>query len=206
MRALRQRNALLERAQESGIRDEKNFAYWDSLLITNGQVVASRREEFISFINQKRKALFEFQAAYDKSEISVERLAQYKQAERGAGVTLVGPHRDDFFLFVEKPKRLAQGKPSSSEPENVKYFASRGQQRLVVLELKLSQIAYIEKQTGERPVLLLDDIFSELDESYTEKVLEIVNGQQSVITTTDEEFVGDSVFNALRVIELGKNT
>ncbi len=192
-KALRQRNALLERVRETGVRNEKYFAYWDSLLITNGQIVSKKREEFISFINKREKGLYEFGVVYDKSEISSARLEKYRQAEVGAGVTLVGPHRDD--VLIQNKKELA-----------VKNFASRGQQRLVVLELKLSQIAYIEERTGGRPLLLLDDIFSELDEEHVGHVLKLLPDYQCVITTTNEEFLGGLSKSNRNVIELKKQT
>jgi DNA replication and repair protein RecF len=197
-KALRQRNALLERAQEMGVRDEKNFSYWDELLISNGKVVAQRREEFISFINGKEREFFGFEVVYDKSEISEERLAKYRQAEMGAGVTLVGPHRDEVLILnhelginnhgVEldsRPPIAVEGRLHGNDRGvAVKNFASRGEQRLVVLELRLAQIAYIEKRTGARPLLLLDDIFSELDEGHVRQVIQMLPGYQCVITTT----------------------
>ena len=190
-KALRQRNALLERAQETGVRNAQNFAYWDSLLITNGRVVAKKREEFVSFINMRHSALYGFGVVYDKSEISEERLEKYRQAEVGAGVTLVGPHRDE--ILIQDDKGLA-----------VKSFASRGQQRLVVLELRLAQIAYIEERTGERPLLLLDDIFSELDDGHMRGVMRMLPDYQCVITTAHEEFSGGSSKVEGNVIELKK--
>lgn len=189
-KALRQRNALLGQAREQGIRDAKTFSYWDSLLITNGQTIASKRDELIAFINQGRKTLFGFELVYDKSEISVERLEKYAAAEMGAGVTLVGPHRDDVQFQISNGER------------QVKYFASRGQQRLIVLELKLSQIAFIEKRAGEKPMLLLDDIFSELDETYIGHILEILPDYQTIITTTHKEFTEGLPLSRGNVIEL----
>ena len=207
-KALRQRNALLGQAQERGVRDAKAFSYWDNLLITHGQVIASKREELLSFINQRQKILFGFDLVYDKSEISAERLAQYNVAEMGAGVTLVGPHRDDIkfsifnFQFSNTEREV---KPAFAESYGeAKQFASRGQQRLIVLELKLAQIAYMEKRTGERPMLLLDDIFSELDKTYIRHILEILPEYQNIITTTHKEFVEGLPLRQGNVIELSK--
>ena len=91
--------------------------------------------------------------------------------------------------------------PVSKELEDVKYFSSRGQQRLVVCELKLAQISYIKHHSEQTPLLLLDDIFSELDSANIEHVLTMTRDAQTIITTTHKEFVegmGESV------IELGK--
>lgn len=193
-KALRHRNALLDLVQETGIRNEAQFAYWDDLLITNGQYVTAMREALISFINEQPKTLLPFVVTYDKSTISRERLEQYKGAEIGAGVTLVGPHRDDFFVQLETPSGL----------QNVRSFGSRGQQRLVVLQLKLLQLSYTEQALGERPLLLLDDIFSELDATHIKEVLQIINRQQTILTTTHQEFLASDLPEETKVIELTK--
>lgn len=197
-KALRQRNALLENVQETGIRNEEIFEYWDELLIRTGNFITKKREEFIEFINHEKKNIFEFSIIYDESIISKERLLQYKQAEVGAGVTLVGPHRDDFLIRMHTNKIS----PNASESRDVKVFGSRGQQRLVVLQLKLLQILFIQQILGEPPTLLLDDIFSELDEGHINLVLEMTKGQQTIITTTHKEFIKEKFTNKAHMVEL----
>lgn len=193
-KGLRQRNALLEQVQKTGIRNEKLFVYWNDLLIKNGQIITAKREELITYINNQKKELFPFTLVYDKSIISEDRLLQYRDAEIGSGVTLVGPHRDDFKIlaFQEFARDL----------EDVKYFSSRGQQRLVVLELKLSQISYLTERNRQKPLLLLDDIFSELDESHIRHIFTIVHNQQTIITTTHEDFIPKKLLPAARLIKL----
>lgn len=193
-KALRQRNALLEYVQKTGRRDEERFAYWDGLLIDNGHIISEKREALIAYINSQEKTLFPFILTYDKSLMSRERLLQYKDAEVGAGVTLVGPQRDDVLIQTFHPV--------SEELEDVKHFCSRGQQRLVTLELKKAQISYLQQQLQTQPLLILDDIFSELDSNHIGHVLHMVHRFQTVITTTHKEFVTiDGVDQAL-VIEL----
>lgn len=200
-RSLRQRNALLRSMQESpsthfvrsgNIREQ--FAYWDDLLITNGQILTEKRDAFLSFITHATHDIFPLQAHYDVSTISRERLDQYQDAEVAAGVTLVGPHRDDFFVTM----------PMGSEWMDVRHFGSRGQQRLAVLQLKMLQIAYVLQQTGKQPLLVLDDIFSELDSGHIQLVLDKVQGAQVILTTTHKEFVPAHVLQDATVIELGK--
>lgn len=181
-KALRQRNALLEFVQKSGRRDEERFAYWDNLLITNGNVLTEKREAFIAYLNQREKKLFPFVLVYDKSLMSSERLLQYKDAELGAGMTLVGPQRDDIII--------QSWHPVSKELEDVRYFCSRGQQRLVTFELKKAQITYLEEQLQVKPILVLDDIFSELDNEHIGLVLSLIHDSQTIITTTHKEFLG----------------
>lgn len=193
-KALRQRNALLDQVQQTGIRNPKLFAYWDELLITNGTLITQKREAFLNFVNERQKDFFSFTVTYDKSVMSRERLDTYQHAEVGAGVTLVGPQRDDVIIETHHD--------SSDELVEVRSFASRGQQRLVTLELKLAQIAYLEELAKKKPLLLLDDIFSELDSGNIKRVLTLLKGHQTIITTTHKEFLEDSGLDTREVIEL----
>lgn len=194
-KALRQRNALLEYVQKTGRRDKERFSYWDNLLITNASIITQKREEFLAFINQQEKTLFPFFLTYDKSVMSQERLLYYQDAEVGAGVTLVGPQRDDIFIKTFHPV--------SNELEDVKYFCSRGQQRLVTLELKKTQISYLNRELQTKSLLLLDDIFSELDNTHIGHVLDMTHDHQTIITTTHKEFINLGMEKSGAVIELG---
>ncbi len=188
-KAIRQRNALLEIAKDTGRSIDKQLEYWNSLVIRNGSVLTQKREEFINYLNESKKDVFEFKIEYDKSLISRERLEQYKEAEIASGVTLVGPHRDDIFLYFEADKAL-------------KSYGSRGQQRLGVLQLKLLELTYIKEKMGVEPILLLDDVFSELDEGHIIHILGKVGGQQTIITTTHEEFIPGKIKSKMEIIEL----
>jgi len=194
-KALRQRNALLEVAQKNGKRDRERFAYWDELLISHGQVLTKKREEFIAYINKLEKKLFQFMLVYDKSLMSPDRLLQYKDAEIGAGMTLVGPQRDDVVIQVKHPV--------SKELEDAKHFCSRGQQRLITLVLKNAQLSYVKEQLEVLPLLILDDIFSELDTEHIQQVMALAYAHQTIITTTHKEFVSDGARH-INVIELAK--
>lgn len=190
-KGLRIRNALLHKAKETGTRNEKEFAYWDNLLIVQGQKITKKREGFVEYLEQSKKDILDFRIFYDKSIISKERLLQYKDAEVGSGVTLVGPHRDDFVINL-------------NDSHDIKFFGSRGQQRLAILQLKLLELIFIEQKTQNKPTLLLDDIFSELDEGHINLVLDMVGTQQTIMTTTHEEFIPKKLLKDLNVIELKK--
>lgn len=192
-KGLRIRNALLHKAKETGVRREKEFAYWDNLLITQGQKITKQREHFIEYLNSSKKEILAFGIFYDKSTISKERLLQYKDAEVGAGITLVGPHRDDFIINLINNKE-----------HDIRFFGSRGQQRLAVLQLKFLELVFIEQETEEKPILLLDDIFSELDKEHINLVLSMIGRQQTIVTTTHKEFVPKSQLKDMNVIELEK--
>ena len=112
--------------------------------------------------------------SYDKSVISESRLEQYKEEEVSAATTLVGPHRDDF-VFNKGERSLSS-------------YGSRGEQRMGVLWLKIAELSFIEEKTSARPTLLLDDIFSELDEEHKKVVMDIAMKQQTIITSVDDEF------------------
>ena len=192
-KALRQRNALLELVKDTGRRIEKQLEYWDSLVIRNGSVLTRKREEFIKYLNKSKKDVFEFVIEYDMSIISKERLEQYRDAESASGITLVGPHRDELFIYFEKDRQLRS-------------FGSRGQQRLGVLQLKLLELQYIKEKLNVSPLLLLDDIFSELDEDHIKLILGTLGNSQTIITTTHEEFIPAKIKSKMGVIELNAHS
>ncbi|MEK7119101.1 MAG: DNA replication and repair protein RecF, partial [Patescibacteria group bacterium] len=173
-RGLRQRNRLLDLINE-GKAERPQLLFWDQLLIKAGGYITDKRGEYIDFVNSYQLSAISYQIQYDKSVISESRLEQYKDEEVGAKATLVGPHRDDFTIFKD-------------ERELSKY-GSRGEQRLAVLWLKLAELSYVEKEAGDRPVLLLDDIFSELDEKYRHLVLDVIGKQQTIITSAEDNMV-----------------
>ncbi len=168
-RGLRQRNRLLDLVSE-GKAHHHQLLFWDQLLIKSGGYITDARVIYIEFINNFRP---DYRIEYDKSVISQSRLAQYKDEEVAAKATLVGPHRDDFVI-TKKGFDLSK-------------YGSRGEQRLAILWLKLAELAFIEQKTGERPLLVLDDIFSELDSKHRELVLALLDKQQTIVSTAEEE-------------------
>lgn len=186
--ALRRRNRLLDQIRE-GFVTRHSLMFWDGLLIKHGNVISEERGKLIDYINDlwDRSELFKgLKIDYDKSLISEQRLLQYKDEELAAGYTLVGPHKDDFGVF--------------REAKDLGVYGSRGEQRMVVLALKVGEIYFIEEITSKKPLLLLDDIFSELDVTHKEEVLRVMQGRQVVVTTA---LNGDlALFKDAAVIEL----
>jgi len=179
-KGLRQRNKLLLRIREEEL-SRSQLLFWDRLLVKNGDYIAHAREEFIGFINATSELDDQsFSLEYDKSAISEARLEQYAEEEVAAATTLVGPHRDDIIFQIRVAK---------AEIRNLATYGSRGEQRMGVLWLKLAELAFVEAKTGERPTLLLDDIFSELDHKHREIVVKVAQNQQTVITTADPHFI-----------------
>lgn len=183
-RGLRQRNRLLDLINE-GKAGRGQLLFWNQLLVKAGGYITDKRGEYIDFVNQCQMLNAKCQMEYDKSVISESRLEQYKEEEVAAKATLVGPHRDDF---VVNKQQITNNKQPEQYFELSKY-GSRGEQRLAVLWLKLAELAYIEKEAGERPILLLDDIFSELDGRHRKLVMGLIGKQQTILTSADEGII-----------------
>jgi DNA replication and repair protein RecF len=110
----------------------------------------------------------------DVRETFLARLQNTHSEEINRGVTLTGPHRDDLHFLVDGI--------------DMTLYGSRGQQRTAALSTKLAEIALMQQITGEVPVLLLDDVMSELDAQRRQQVIEIVDrAGQAFLTTTDWE-------------------
>ncbi len=174
-KGLRQRNrVLLDIREGNTLRDR--LLFWDQLLVKNGDYITGRREEFIEYVNAHHPlSINSYSLTYDRSIISEARIEQYKEEEVAAATTLVGPHRDDF-IFNKGERDLSS-------------YGSRGEQRMGVLWLKMAELSFIEEKSGQRPTLLLDDIFSELDAEHRDIVMDIATRQQTIITSVDDRFV-----------------
>lgn len=192
-RALKHRNRMLYDIRE-GKKQYKtsDFDYFNNILIEQGSVLTSKRKELVDFVNISNKEIFDFTLFYDKSIMSTERLFRYHFEEQAAGVTLVGPQRDDFVFYFPKTE-----KPISE-------FGSRGEERLTIFQLKVLEIDYLRRTTNKVPVLLLDDIFSELDDTNINKVFELLPNQQTILTTIHREFVPRRILSRgdVSIIEL----
>ncbi len=166
-KGVRQRNRLLDAIRE-GRAGRNQLFFWDRLLIKNGEYITRKREDYLRELGEG-----EYGTEYDKSVISEARLKQYETEEVAAATTLVGPHRDDFVINLKG--------------RDVSKFGSRGEQRMAVLWLKKGEMRYL----GGSPLLLLDDIFSELDHKHREEVTGWVEdyGGQVVMTTADRHLL-----------------
>ena len=174
-KGLKRRNKVLYQIREEGIPRNSLF-FWDNLLIKNGDYIAKKRLQFVEYLSGKESPDgTDFRIEYDKSAISEERIVQYANAEVASATTLVGPHRDDIiFYFGEK---------------NLEKYGSRGQQRMGVLWAKLAELEFIKQETNQSPILLLDDIFSELDHEHRELIKNVVKDCQTIITSPDPHYI-----------------
>lgn len=192
------RNKVLSRILEHAAKPSE-LDFWDERLLEHGSVVSGKRQEFFEFLNfveptfskvsrETQKWLSELKWQLLQSLLNQEKLLRNRERDIAAGVTLSGPHRDDFqFMFGGK---------------NLEFFGSRGQQRLAVLALKLAELEYFALKRAARPVLALDDIFSELDWEHREAVLDVVGKQQTIITAAERESLPKEIFKKAKVVEL----
>ena len=197
-RGLRQRNRLLDFINE-GTAHRHQLTFWNQLLIKAGGYITEKRASYIHYVNSYQLSAISYQLQYDKSVISENRLVQYAEEEVAAKATLVGPHRDDFEIQGKRKKE--KGK-SEDEIVELSKYGSRGEQRLAILWLKLAELSYIEREVGDRPVLLLDDIFSEFDQKHRELVYELIGKQQTIITSADPHELPSAFKKHVSMVEL----
>lgn len=182
--SLRRYNKLLEFVRE-GQQPRTVLAYWERSLVKHGEYVQQQRQDFFSATKQVSFAV-QFEGKYQPSAMTEDRLDHYRDRAIAAGYSLIGPHKDDFEVHCDV-EDLWRGK--LTQFHNVALYGSRGQQRLAVLWLKACQLAYVEQQTNQRPVLLLDDIFSELDAENRDVVLGLIHHHQAIVTSADHSVV-----------------
>lgn len=193
--SLRRRNRLLDSIRE-GIAKREQLSYWDQSIIKNGNIVTDYRRKYLDYLSQLESSFGSYKLAYDASTISPSRLLQYEAAEVAVGYTLVGPHKDDFRI-ISNPKfsnsQMGTGR-------DLMKFGSRGEQRLAVLFLKLGNLEYLETVLKIKPVLLLDDIFSELDQTHRQEVIKMMAGRQTIVTSAEQETI--ELMSGAQVIRL----
>jgi DNA replication and repair protein RecF len=197
-----QRNSLLREFRERAY-NPTELGIWDRQLIEEGTYLVVRRAATVERSNQlvadiharltdQRERLqlvyqpsvaFDLAAPLEARQALIARnfahqLETLRSRELGAAMTLVGPHRDDVRFLVTRNHDTA--------PMDATTYASRGQGRTIALSLKLAEVALMRAETGENPVLLLDDMMSELDAARRTALAQAVtDAPQAIITATD---------------------
>jgi len=181
---LKQRSSLLGSIRE-GLAGADQLDYWDEQLVDSGLSVSRVRRQFLEYLNDKfnhvytqltgfeSKFKIEYKGLHEdlsKSQF-LDKLRSYQAAEIASGQNLVGPHKDDFLIIKDGETSL--------------YVSSRGELRSQVLAIKMIQAEYLSVGS-DKPVVLLDDVFSELDETRRTKLIESLLGHQIFITSTEE--------------------
>ena len=207
-RALEQRNALLREEKCSGRMDTVLLdAYEDELARQTAVILPVRRRmigalrrlsaEQYSAISGKTDERLEvrYQCCIGTAAMSLDEMQAYarkalrerRREDLIRGGTGFGPHREDLALLLEG--------------REMRQFASQGQMRTAALSLKLSQLALFREHTGENPILLLDDVMSELDLTRRTRLLQEIDGIQTFVTCTDEsDLMGCRDFRSCHVI------
>lgn len=200
-RTLAQRNALLKQHRHQA--KQQLFA-WNIRLSELGSQIAGARQDLAANINSnlsktysriaKHKSIAEVK--YDSqfpirtyASRLLSKLEDTAELDFDRGFTAYGPHREDFLFYLNN-------QPASSS-------ASRGETRSLLLALKIFEMGLIEKARGQKPIFLLDDVFSELDGSRRRALVDRLKNHQTIITTTDADAVVE-YFAESRVIAIRK--
>ena len=193
------RNKILKRIKE-GVATYDEMEFWNIELIEKSTYIQKQRQEVINFINSYLKVNFinfsntksSANIIYKKSACDKNKLINYRDIEIITKRTLFGAQKDDFDITF-----LKDNKTFSS-----KYFASRGEQRSITFVLKLGALNYIQQQANTKLVLLLDDIYSELDETHRVAIGNFIKNNQTIITTAEESLVPKEILNKAKITKL----
>ncbi len=182
---LSQRNALIALAKEK--KDDKVFSrtgeMWSVMLAEQSEVISKTRHEYVKKLNQKagailsdmsqgkEKAVFKYRHPRTRADF-LKLLTENVEREIRAGVTLYGAHKDDIDIYLND--------------REARFFASQGQQRSIALAMKMAEGDIVFDITDHNPVLLLDDILSELDSTRREYLLSGFGNKQVIITSCDD--------------------
>ncbi len=191
--ALRRRNHIFKRDPKI---DWNQVDAYTELLVEHGQVLLALRAEMVEAL-EPLAAEAQTRVSGENDNLGLQYLPSSRDAELGEAyaasreeelrkrVTVVGPHRDDLVLMVH-------GRPADA-------FASEGQQRTVALAMKLGQAALLRQRRGDDPILMVDDIFGELDKERRNALMQALPaGSQKLVTTTHldwlQDFEPDAIF------------
>ncbi len=203
LRTLAQRNALLKSTSESsGVNDQ--FFAWNIRLSDLGGQIAHQRQTLIATINKKATVIYRKLSHNPKSKLQLFYRSNIQIDQYGSsflkiledqqhldiirGFTGSGPHRDDIVIEL------------NSQPAATS--ASRGETRSIALTLKIMELTLLEAALGQKPILLLDDVFSELDGGRRRALTTAIAGYQTFITTTDADIVVQHFMNDCTIIPL----
>ncbi len=183
LKNLEQRNKYLKQIKFEN-KDPKMLDIWDEKLAEYADIIYNYRKEYIEkikkIINEKHSKItdgkeiieIEFLSDCDNKEKYLNDLKNERNNDIKKGYTTKGIHRDDFDVFINGKK--------------VNIYGSQGQNRTVVLSLKLCEVEIIKEEIGELPILLLDDFMSELDKKRINSFFENIEDTQVIVTCTDK--------------------
>lgn len=200
-RVLAQRNRLLKNGRVQA--QDSIFAWNIRLSELGGQIVTKRLtlldqlnkglgESYSQLASKKHRVLLAYQSVLPPSQYASQMLKNLElllENDLQRGFTTIGPHRDDIEITINDTP--------------IYHHASRGETRTTLLALKTQETKLIEQARGQKPLLMLDDVFSELDGARRTSLTSFIKEYQSFITTTDADVVSKKFTKAARLITLG---
>ena len=196
LKTIEQRNNYLRQIREEN-KPEKMLEIWDEKLTEYGNIIYNYRKQFMDLIAEKINEIhkkitedkenikIEYTSNCDSKEEYLKLLKQRRKLDIIKGFTTKGVHRDDFVIYIND--------------KEVNTYGSQGQNRTVVLSLKLAELNVIYDLIGEYPILLLDDFMSELDENRRKNFLKNIENTQVILTGTDKIDLQNLEFNLYNV-------
>lgn len=196
LKTLEQRNNYLKQIKFEN-KDSKLLEIWDEKLAEYAEKIYIYRKEFIDKILNKiptihekitenqEKIRIEFNSDCESKEKYLEILKKEQKNDILKGYTGRGIHKDDFSIYINDKK--------------INIYGSQGQHRTVILSLKMCELEIIKEETGENPILLLDDFMSELDSKRRNSFLKNMENTQIIITCTEKLIINNSKCNFFEV-------
>jgi DNA replication and repair protein RecF len=200
-KVLEEKNTLLKKH----IANMDMYDIYDKQLANFGAEIIKYRFNFIKKLNEKgckiheeitsneEKIYFKYLTSIEEDsseEALFTKLYKNRAKDIEKGISSIGPHRDDFMILINEV--------------DTRIYGSQGQQRTAILTIKFASIEILKDKTGEYPVLLLDDVLSELDESRQRYILKSINNVQTFITCTGVENIVNYISSNVKIYEVKK--
>ena len=211
---LKNRNEYLKQINLDSNKDTRYLDILNEELVERGIYIYQYRKKYLDYINEYIKGIYESIIGIKNIEIVYEhnldiddfsrenirkkfmkKLTSNFKREVMQGMTLFGPHRDDFSFYLND--------------KDLKFYGSQGQQRIAIISFKLAEVSLFNQELNRNPILLLDDIFSELDIKKRNQIIKnIPNDIQTVISTTDLKNIQKKVLKDAKIfiVDNGKVT
>lgn len=198
---LKIRNDLLKKLKQNLSIDNNYFKIVTECLIDRILIINKIRKQYFDDINKYASKIYKRISGFDNfkivympsilqndKEYILDLFKQKYYDEIRIGSTILGPHKDDYFFSLR---------------DNLKEQGSQGQQRMAILTLKLSEIELFKKIKKEKPILLLDDVFSELDDNKKNLLLKYIDDDiQVIITTTELTNINKNILEMSKIFEI----
>ncbi|MFC4387773.1 DNA replication/repair protein RecF [Gracilibacillus marinus] len=210
VKILKQRNHLLKQLQRKQQKEYTMLHVLTEQLIDHAAIIVEKRYLFLRDLQKWAEAIHKgisrglenlridydttisANETYNRKELKeqfIDDFAKYEAKEIERGTTLIGPHRDDLIFYVND--------------KNVQTFGSQGQQRTTALSLKLAEIELIHQEIGDYPILLLDDVLSELDDYRQSHLLDTIEGKvQTFVSTTSVDGIDHTTLKKAEIFQV----